>query len=460
MADYHSRLAEAIRRLRKNNVAARRKLYSRIRRDIEYRFRGLNLVREQLDLERAIFKTEDTMRKFEVRSKLEIDYDELVEDRRLHDLELSNIRLRIARLSEDPGRSREKELARQEKKTEKQLAAELRLRRDERQKIEKSPRRKKKEAKLVESRLRREAREEEAKQRARALMSIVSHVQLADAASPSPSITADGRLDAGPNSLYDAPTVDDDLPTLPLRQRALIRSIRSDLPGNAPKILDHVLDSYDDELRARGVQPILGLLKDMAAIIDASFSDTDAHEWAHSGLREALKRFAENHALFVKHFPLDPKREELYARTAVDENSAVGPTLSYPFEAVARASVDANRAGLTTDDFVKILDKMAEFAKIVSTQPPVHSPQPPPAPPFRDGDYPSGAKAPMPTISAGDRIAPTVTSKKRILLSGFGFFERAYNLLGTSAQLSSPAEGNVLLTAIHDAIASLSKLIS
>jgi hypothetical protein len=29
------------------------------------------------------------------------------------------------------------------------------------------------------------------------------------------------------------------------------------------------LESYDDELKARGVQPILGLLKEMAAIIEA-----------------------------------------------------------------------------------------------------------------------------------------------------------------------------------------------
>jgi hypothetical protein len=48
-------------------------------------------------------------------------------------------------------------------------------------------------------------------------------------------------------------------------------------------------------------------------------------------------------------------------------------TLSTPFDAVASATLDANKVGLTTDDFLKIVDKLAEFAKVTSTMPPLAS---------------------------------------------------------------------------------------
>jgi hypothetical protein len=61
--------------------------------------------------------------------------------------------------------------------------------------------------------------------------------RLTEVASPQPSITSDGRLDAGPNPTFDVPTADDDLPGLPIRQRTLVKVILSDLPQNAPKYL-------------------------------------------------------------------------------------------------------------------------------------------------------------------------------------------------------------------------------
>src|SRR5205085_5521336 len=114
-----------------------------------------------------------------------------------------------------------------------------------------------------------------------------SHVlgRLTEVASPQPSIALDGRLDAGPNPTFDVPVVDDDLPGLPIRQRSLINVILSDLPRNAPKHLKRCLQFYEDELKVRGVQPILGLLKDMADIIDAAVvSQRAQHEWLEPGL--------------------------------------------------------------------------------------------------------------------------------------------------------------------------------
>jgi hypothetical protein len=320
----------------------------------------------------------------------------------------------------------------------------------------KSSRQRKKEAKLLEKRRQQQQEKNKIDRRDRIARAIEDRAELAALASPSPSLDSDGRLDAGPNQLYDRPTVDDDLSTLPTRQRALIRTILSDLPRNAPRHLTTALDNYDGELRDRGVQPILGLLKDMFAVVESAVGAPDtASEWLPDGLRTAFERFCENHELFLRHFPLDPKREEIYARTPIDESNAAGRTLYGPFMDVANAVIEANRARLTTDEFVKIVDKMADFAKIISTLPPTSAP--------RSGTVERTARERAAfVVGPDDQInssPPVVDAKKRMLLSGFGFFERVYHLLSSSAQLLSPPEGNALLTALRNAIAALSKLI-
>lgn len=298
---------------------------------------------------------------------------------------------------------------------------------------------------------------QEAQAEQRSAQASFRRAKLAEVASPAPSLSSDGRLDAGPNAEYDTPAVDGDLPALPIRQSALIKTILTDLPSNAPKYLKSALNSYDDELKARGAQPILGLLKDMAAIIEAAVgAPAAAREWLEDGVRVAFERFAENQALFVKHFPLDPKREEIYAETPVNESQATGPALSKPFEEVAKATADANKAGLTTDDFLKIVDKMAEFAKVVASLPPSQSSSNP-ATALRNAKDSS-----LPSMGPADRLAAEdafVSPKKRTLLSGIGFFERVYNLLASTAQLTGPVEGNALLAALQGAIAALSKVI-
>jgi hypothetical protein len=115
---------------------------------------------------------------------------------------------------------------------------------------------------------------------------------MAEVASPAASLAPDGRLDAGPNKAYDVPTITNDLPELPIRQQAVIQTVLSDLPGNAPKHLRASLENYSDELRVRGVQPILGLLKDMAVIIDAAIGAPNARkEWLEEGMCAAFKLF-------------------------------------------------------------------------------------------------------------------------------------------------------------------------
>jgi hypothetical protein len=276
-----------------------------------------------------------------------------------------------------------------------------------------------------------------------------TRAELAKVSSPQPSVTKDGRLDAGPNLVYDAPSVDDDLVTLPFRQRTLIKNILGDLPRNAPRHLVGCLQSYDDEIKARGVQPILGLLKDMADAIRAAVTAPRAEdEWLDPGMRQLFTSFDDNHDAIIRHFPLDPKREEIFADVPVNEADAVGPALSKPFEDVATASNKARRSGLTTDDFVAVVEKMTEFAKVVSTQP-VN--QPPSA------VAPVNKRPPEIHIDLQDR--PPVTTRKRTILNALGFFERAYNLAGSTASIEAVAHGADLIQALSDAIKALSAFI-
>jgi len=271
----------------------------------------------------------------------------------------------------------------------------------------------------------------------------VSKEQLAELASPSPSLTTEGLLDAGPNATYDLPVVDDDLVTLPLRQAVLIRTLLSDLPQNAPRHLKQCLENYDEELKARGVQPILGILKDMSDVVRAAVGATNAErEWLEEGMKAAFEVFESNHDLFMRHFPLDMKREDLYAGVVVDEDSVVGREFKQPFEELAKAAAVAKDSHMATEDFLRIVDKMAEFSVVISTLPPRQTYQV-----QNDQEDRSG--------QPDSRVSP----KKRLILSGFGFVERAYNLLGTTAGLASSPEGNPVLVAFRRVLSAISKWI-
>jgi hypothetical protein len=243
------------------------------------------------------------------------------------------------------------------------------------------------------------------------------------------------------------------LPTLPIRQRALIETILDGLSAQAPKHLKSALESYSNELAVRGVQPILGLLRDMAAIIEADVGAPNARrEWLEAGMEMAFSKFFENDELFTKHFPLNLKRDQLYAGTPIDEDAATGPALSKPFEDVAKATEEAHAAGMTTDEFVKIVSSLSEFARVVSTMPPSE------ASPWERGET-AESTIPILSITPDDRISPAISPKKRTILTGIGFFERAYSLIASTASLISLAQSAEFMATLHKAIEALSRFL-
>ena len=408
LADYYPLIAKAMAGLPEASGESRRAFYERARAALVAQLQTVSpplseseITRERLSLEEAIRKVEAEMvareRDFE-NSAVSKLLEKKLEERRLQLLRAQQVEKK--RLAEEFNAIRAQDDARRQRQNE--------------------------EAERIQNDIRRRK----------------TRAELAKVASPAPELASDGRLDVGPNPIYDEASATEDLPTLPIRQRATIRGIVSGLPGNAPRYLKTSLEIYDEELKVRGLQPILGLLKDAFEIIKATLEDPNARrEWLEPGLQKAFQVLAENHQTLVNHFPLDPEREDSYARTDVDEDYAVGRSLSEPFETVAEAAQHANRAGLTTEDFLRVIDKMAEFAKVISTLSPL----------ARSGVDPS--------VATADQSKKPITARKRIVLSGFGFFERAYNLLGSTATLAGSAEGVALLTALGSALSSLSRLL-
>jgi hypothetical protein len=271
---------------------------------------------------------------------------------------------------------------------------------------------------------------------------------LADIASPQPFQTIDGTIDAGPNPIYDKPSAaNPDLPTLPLRQLNLISNILSGLPRQAPKHLMSALHSYAAELRAHGVQPILGILKDNNDIIFAEVHAPRAEdEWLEPGGRKAFDLLAANHADFLQHFPLDLKREALYSGISVDEDEAVGAKLKEPIASVGKLIASARQAGLVTANLHLVFGKMEEVADVAATQPPAQA--------FNAAEHRTNSNEIR--IDPADR---PVSIKKRSILSILGFLERMYNLAGSSVTITQSGMASQILETLKSAIDALSSFI-
>jgi hypothetical protein len=193
---------------------------------------------------------------------------------------------------------------------------------------------------------------------------------------------------------------------------------------------------------ARGVQSILPLLKDDAEIIAAAVHAPRAEdEWLEPGMCKAFDKFDENHILFVAHFPRDAEREAIYSQTPLDEERASGKELIEPFEAVAKATQDAHGEKTVTDNFVTVIERLTDLARVLATQPAAST---------------SSARAsPEVRVSLDDRIQ-SATTKRRLVLGSLGFFERTYNFIGTTVTITGYAG---LAEALRSAIEMLSRFI-
>lgn len=221
---------------------------------------------------------------------------------------------------------------------------------------------------LVEK-ARREEQQRTASEQEAAADGPVTVEYIANAASPLPFINSDGKLDVGPNPNFDRPEISPDLYELPAQQISLLDSLIPSLPRNAPPIVVASLTEYKIHLEKRSFQPHLGTLKQHAAIVRADWNSRDADDWRSAGLSVSFQLFEANDALFMKHFPLDPKREAQYAQVEIDEEKLAAPELARLSADLAAAAEQASEANVATDDFVADARTKSAFAGALADNP-------------------------------------------------------------------------------------------
>lgn len=201
-----------------------------------------------------------------------------------------------------------------------------------------------------------------------------SRIMLATLTTPEPFMNEHGELDVQPNPVYDKPEVDDDLVELPIRQLSVIKTIKSGLSGDkgniAPNGLFESFEEYENELLARGTQPFVGVLSDQADIIQGYMNAKFAkEEWMRDGVGVACEKFLDNHAKILKHFPLDQDRENKFENFSLVEEKKSDPIFNKSYKETIDIVRAAKEEGITSGEFLRVLEKRLEHAKIVSSLP-------------------------------------------------------------------------------------------
>jgi hypothetical protein len=260
--------------------------------------------------------------------------------------------------------------------------------------------------------------------------------ELARQASPAPALSSDGKLDVGRNPIVDQPEFDPQLVNLPSEQIATIETLIRIGLRNMPQWVGGTLRDYADELRAFGVQPRLGVLRNLAEIVLAEVADVNSEGRLTGGERKAYDLFKSGHETLMKHFPLDASREKIYASVPVDEEGIRSDRFRAPFASVRAKSEQAKTAGLASGNFATVTKKFDEYASVVASMPPA------------------------PENNTGTDEPTKISPGKRVLLTGFGFIESTSKLLAENPGMLETADGKALAEAMRNAADGLAKLIN
>lgn len=241
-------------------------------------------------------------------------------------------------------------------------------------------------------------------------------------ASPTARLNSGSEIDVAVNPRVDTPgaPASAELLEAPDTQVVQISVILQSLPGNSPKGLGFALAAYKSELEKRGTRPILGILSNQVAIIDAEYNSSDAIDWLPPGLKAAFSDFFRCHQLLTSHFPFISEREEVISRIDLDETKATGERLIRPFRVALEMATAAKSAGVATNDVVQFMQELKQGAEVLATLP--HD-------------------VVIPEIDIRDKGGISPTPKQRLIGTAIGFLERAYNLLGTSVTLGTATYG-------------------
>jgi hypothetical protein len=249
--------------------------------------------------------------------------------------------------------------------------------------------------------------------------------------------TVDGKLDAGPNSVFDKPQYGNHLADLPSELLAYTEVILKSLPSNCQPVVRNCFTGFRDEMLVRGNRPILNIVKAMAASLTAELYGEpdpsaspddwqlkDPREWG-AGMDSMFASFFKSYHDLIHHFPMDAEREEFIANTPIDEVAASGAALTQPVDAVAELIKNLGKQGFATENIVRIIEAHQLYNRDVSQLP------------------------------APDQPTDAITPKRRHVLGTAGFYLQTYSVIGSSASIYSLPAFQELLPKLKDAIDAL-----
>jgi hypothetical protein len=249
--------------------------------------------------------------------------------------------------------------------------------------------------------------------------------------------TVDGKLDAGPNSVFDKPQYGNHLADLPSELLAYTEVILKSLPSNCQPVVRNCFTGFRDEMLVRGNRPILNIVKAMAASLTAELYGApdpsaspddwqlkDPREWG-AGMDSMFASFFKSYHDLIHHFPMDAEREEFIANTPIDEVAASGAALTQPVDAVAELIKNLGKQGFATENIVRIIEAHQLYNRDVSQLP------------------------------APDQPTDAITPKRRHVLGTAGFYLQTYSVIGSSASIYSLPAFQELLPKLKDAIDAL-----
>lgn len=256
--------------------------------------------------------------------------------------------------------------------------------------------------------------------------------KLADIASPTVAVTADGKIDVTPNAKYDLAVSSTDLLDLPEILRNLCSVIERSLPENSPKSIGPSFEYYRRHLEERGARPIVGLLGILVTALTKEFESADFEFWG-AGLSELFERFFANHSKFLGHFPRLGEREQTFAEAEIDEVEASGDDLVQPVQSVADVVEELKGIGKVTPGLERVVRGQVKIARDISNLPP--------------------------NLSEDAGKGTVITPKRRFVLSQLGFWERMLAAVGSMTTLATTPQGQAAIAALQEAIAKFLSLI-
>jgi len=252
----------------------------------------------------------------------------------------------------------------------------------------------------------------------------------ATVASQQPALTSDGKLDVKSNPIIDTPRSTRDLASLPAIMRKMIKNILTILPANAPRVVKHGFEFYEEHLRERGTKLDPQYLNKVFSGIETQYYSTGG-EYCDDGLKVWITDFFKDHDVVKTHFPL--KDEEVFAETPINETEAMGAAITEPAEMVDKAAQAMVEENLADKSVGTLFQSVAEQGR----------------------DY---AHFP-PDQNAGQPGSTRVSVKRRYVVGMLGLFVAFYNFVGSTASIYSTEVGAKFLKALGEAIEMLSRLL-